>query len=110
MTIQFKAVSFLFTLLLAAGGDLIISDLNPPRFFPQYWRLIQNDAVALTFAFPTIMIYYWPKCPGVVLIDQHHKLLLSTKHVPGGVEVNNRATGNGISDTSPGMDDYSSNF
>ena len=47
---------FLSTLLLAPGGELIISGLSPPRFFSQYWRPIQNDPDALIFAFPTIMI------------------------------------------------------
>ena len=28
---------FLFRLLLAAGRELIISDLSPYRLFPQYW-------------------------------------------------------------------------
>ena len=28
---------FLCRLLLAAGGELVISDLNPYRLFPQYW-------------------------------------------------------------------------
>ena len=43
-------------LLLAAGGELIISDLNLYRFFLQYWRLIRNGPDALIFDFPTIMI------------------------------------------------------
>ena len=47
---------FLFGLLLAAGGELTISELNPYRLFPQYWRLIRNDPDALMSAFPTIMI------------------------------------------------------
>ena len=42
-------------LLLAAGRELIISDLSPYRFFPQYCRLIQNDPGALIFDFPTFM-------------------------------------------------------
>ena len=59
-----KNKGFLLGLLLAAGGELIISDLNPPRFFPQYWRLIQNDPDALMFAFPTIMI-----APGLNVLE-----------------------------------------
>ena len=47
---------FLFRLFLAAGAELIISDLNPDRLLPQYWRLIRNDLDALLSAFPTIMI------------------------------------------------------
>ena len=41
---------------MAAGGELIISDLNPYRFFPHYWRLIRNDPDALIFDFPAVMI------------------------------------------------------
>ena len=47
---------FLFRLLLAPGGELIISDLNPYRLFLQYWVLTRNDPDALISAFPTIMI------------------------------------------------------
>ena len=42
-------------LLLAAGGELIISDLNPYRLFLHYWLLIRNDPNASISAFPTIM-------------------------------------------------------
>ena len=60
VTIQSKAVRSIsllhFRLLLAAGGELIISDINPYKFFPQYWLLIRNDPDALIFDFPTIMI------------------------------------------------------
>ena len=45
---------FLFRLLLAAGGELIISDLNPYRLFPLHWWLIRNDLDALISAFPII--------------------------------------------------------
>ena len=56
MTSQSRAViGFLFRLLLAAGGELIISDLNPYRFVPQYWRPIRNYP-DLIFDFPTIVI------------------------------------------------------
>ena len=47
---------FLFRLLFTAGGELVISDLNQYRLFPQFWLLIQNDPDALVSAFPIIMI------------------------------------------------------
>ena len=59
---------FLFRLLLAAWGELIISDLNPYRLFLQYWLLIRNDPDALISAFPTITI---AKRLGIVVIDHH---------------------------------------
>ena len=46
---------FLSRLLLAADGELIISYLNPYRFFPQCWQLIRNHPDALSFDFSTIM-------------------------------------------------------
>ena len=46
---------FLFR-MLAADSELMISDLNPYRLFPQYWGLIQNESDALISAFSTIMI------------------------------------------------------
>ena len=51
-----KNKEFLFRLLLAADRELIISELNLYRLFPQYWLLIRNDPDALISAFPTIMI------------------------------------------------------
>ena len=39
-----------------AGGELIISDLNPYRLFSQYWLLIRTDPDALISDLPKIMI------------------------------------------------------
>ena len=82
--IQFKPVwtttKISLWLLLAAGGELVISDLNPYRLFPQNWRLIRNDPDALVSAFTTIMIVTGLNVP--VVIDHHDKLLLLyLKHV-----------------------------
>ena len=41
---------------MAAGGELITSDLDPYRLFAQYWLLIRNDPDALISAFPTVLI------------------------------------------------------
>ena len=58
MTIESKAVwaitkNFPLGCSVTAGGELIISDLNPYRLFLQYWLLIQNDPEALIIVFPT---------------------------------------------------------
>ena len=82
--------------MLAAGGELIISDLDPPRFFTQYWKLIQNDPGALAFAFPAIMI-----ATGLKVLESLLSITLIITQIDqacgGGVVVNDRAIGDGIS-------------
>ena len=67
-------------MLLAAGGELIVSDISPYRFFPQYWRLIRNDPDTLIFCFSSNYDCSWPERPGVVVFDKARKLHSPTKH------------------------------
>ena len=95
----------LFRLLLPAGEELIISDLNLYRLFPQYWLLMRKDPDALIYAFPTVMIVTGPKRPRAVVIDHHDKLLPPAQACGCSIAFNVPSILADVSGSSPGMGD-----
>ena len=92
---------------MAVSRELIISDLDPYRLFPQYWLLIRNDPDALISAFPTTMI-------AIGLNVQESLLSITTIITPSpqtcgyGIVVNVLSIRGGVSGASLSMGNLSS--